>query len=162
MTADELAHSIQLILAPVVMITACAITLNGVMSHYQAVSDRLRTMTRERLDLLHGKEENDQIAAERLAELDYQAPELLRRHRVIRDSLVAIDVAMVLLVLCMLAIAMAPMGGTSVLSTLVMALFLLATCCLLVGVALSAVEVSRSRRAIAYEVNRVLKLKRES
>ena len=51
MSADELAHTIQLILAPVVVMTACALTLNSVMSHFQAVSSRLRALTHERLEL---------------------------------------------------------------------------------------------------------------
>lgn len=47
MSPDELGHTIQLALAPVVMITACALTLNGVMSHSQAVSGRLRALAYE-------------------------------------------------------------------------------------------------------------------
>src|SRR4030088_1604626 len=49
MSADEIAHIIQSVLAPVVMITACAITVGGLMTHYGAVNDRLRTLMHERL-----------------------------------------------------------------------------------------------------------------
>ena len=52
MSAENVTRTIQLILAPVVMITACALLLNGLLSRYDALNARLRIMGRERLDLL--------------------------------------------------------------------------------------------------------------
>jgi Protein of unknown function (DUF2721) len=43
--------TIQLILAPVVMVTACGVLLNGMLSHYAAINDRIRTLVGERLGL---------------------------------------------------------------------------------------------------------------
>ena len=156
MTADDIARTIQLVLAPVVMVTACAITLGGLMGHYQAVNDRLREMARERLDLVRGSP--DGLGRERLAEIDHQAPDLLRRHRLVRDAVLAIYGAIILFVASMLAIAVATVTGSVAVATLVLALFLVGTLMLLVGVVLSAVEIRISHRALAYEVERVLKL----
>jgi uncharacterized membrane protein YphA (DoxX/SURF4 family) len=52
MNAEMPPRTIQLILAPVVMVTACAILLAGLLSRFAALNDRLRLLARERLDLL--------------------------------------------------------------------------------------------------------------
>lgn len=45
-------RTIQLILAPVVMVTACGILVNGLIGRYTNITNRLRTMAHERLELL--------------------------------------------------------------------------------------------------------------
>lgn len=52
MTAHLVATTIQEILAPVVMVTACALILSGLITRAQAINDRLRLMDGERLDVL--------------------------------------------------------------------------------------------------------------
>jgi hypothetical protein len=52
MSAEMVARTIQLIIAPVVMVTTCSILLGGLLSHYAALNDRLRGMARE-LNLKH-------------------------------------------------------------------------------------------------------------
>ena len=158
MSADEIAHIIQSILAPVVMVTACAITVGGLMAHYGAVNDRLRTLMHERLDLLREAHDADPIQRERLSEIDHQAPELVRRHRLIRDAILAIYGAMVALVACMFAIAWAAVSGSAVAAAAVLVLFLLGTVALLVGLFISALEIRVSHRALDYEIHQVLNL----
>jgi hypothetical protein len=158
-TADDIARSIQLILAPVVMVTACAITLGGLHAHYQAINDRLRAMARERLDLLRPPMASDSIARERMDEIDYQAPDLLRRHLLVRNALLAIQTAVAIFVACMLAIALASVTTSTVIAVSVLILFLVGTLMLLVGVVISAIEIRVSHRALAYEVHRVLDFK---
>jgi len=161
-TAEDIARTIQLILAPVVMVTACAITLGALLGHYQAVNDRLRAMGRERLDLLRSGVQADAVGRERLAEIDVQAPDLLRRHRYLRDSVLSIDIAILLFVGCMLAIAIATTTGSSGVAIGVLGLFLLGTLALLVGVLLSALEIRRSHGALAYEIGRIFSLKTDA
>jgi Protein of unknown function (DUF2721) len=156
-SADEIAHIIQSVLAPVVMVTACAITLGGLMTHYGAVNDRLRTLMHERLDLLR-ESNDDPIQRERLSEIDHQAPELVRRHRRVRDAILAIYGAMVALVACMFAIAWAAVSGSAVAAAAVLVLFLLGMLALLVGLFISALEIRISHRALDYEIQQVLNL----
>ncbi len=158
MTADEIAHIIQSILAPVVMVTACAITVGGLVTHYQAVSDRLRLMTRERLDLLREAHDADPIQHERLLEIDHQAPELVRRHQVVRDAILSIYGAMFMFVACMLAIAIAAISGSPAAAVAILVLFLTGMLALLSGLIMSALEIRVSHRALDYEVQRVLNL----
>jgi hypothetical protein len=159
MTADELARTIQLILAPVVMITACAITLGALINHYQAVNDRLRAMTHERLELLRGKLDHDNVVRERLKEIDHQVPVLLRRHRLVRNAVLAIDTAIVDFVACMLGIAVATISGSPIVAIGALGLFLLGTLIMLAGVVLSAIEIAESHDALAYEARRVESIK---
>jgi hypothetical protein len=165
-TAEVVAQTIQLILAPVVMVTSCAILLGAVMGHYAAINDRLRAMSRERLDLLHAAggtgagaaASPDAMAKERLREIDRQAPELLRRHRRVRDSLLAIYVAVLVFVVTMFVIALAAAAGSAPLASAALVLFLAGTAALLLGVALTALEIRMSDHSIRYEMERVLSL----
>ncbi len=52
MSIDTIIRAISLILAPVVMISSCAIFLNGLLGHYRDISAPLRAMHRERLEFL--------------------------------------------------------------------------------------------------------------
>jgi hypothetical protein len=157
-SADDIAHIIQSILAPVVMVTACAIIVGGLMAHYQSVNDRLRAMTRERLDLLRGPSDADPITLERLSEIDYQAPELVHRHQLIRDAILALYGAMFVFVACMLAIGIAAMSGSPLAAQSVLVLFLIGVLTLLLGLTISSLEIRVSHRAVDYEVQRVLSL----
>ena len=158
MTADEITRIIQLILAPVVMVTACAITLSGLFGHTQAVNDRLRLLARERLDLLH-QSTDDALWHERLTEIDYQMPLLLRRHQLLRNALLTIETGVAVFVASMLAIAGAATSGSSMIAQLVLGLFLLGTLLLLAGVVMSALEIRVSHGAVDWEVRRVMSLK---
>src|SRR6266704_1401483 len=103
MSPEAIGRTIQLILAPVVMFSACSVFVGGVLNHYTSVGDRIRALTRERLDLL--REGKSRLAAERLDEIDAQLPELLYRHRLIHDALLAVYAAIGILVLTMCIIA---------------------------------------------------------
>lgn len=57
MMVDSMVRTIGTILAPVVIVTSCSIFMNGLFTRYESVSARMRSVHRERLDLL------DQTAA---------------------------------------------------------------------------------------------------
>jgi len=82
-TAEAVARTIQLILAPVVMISSAAVILNGLLAHYGEVNARVPAMNRERFDLAHllaSGSADQHLVDERLAEIDHQVPDLLERH----------------------------------------------------------------------------------
>lgn len=166
MTATDLARIIQIILAPVVMITSCAIIVGGVLSQYSAINDRLRALARERLDLLttsDGSLSKPVLAtasahAERLSEIDTQLPLLLYRHRVVRNAAFALYSAIAILVLSMFIIAIAILQSAAALRSLALIIFLLGTASALIGIVLMTYELRISHDAIYYEVQRVLDL----
>jgi hypothetical protein len=139
MSAETISRTIMLILAPVVMFSACSIFVGGVLSHYTSLSDRLRALTRERLELVRalrtmrdGPDGARAIARERLEEIDGQLPDLLGRHRLVHHA------------------ALAVYGAIGV--------FVAGVLAMLLGVGLITVEVRASRRALQYEVRRVVGL----
>ena len=167
MPAQTIANTIQLIIAPVVMVTACAIILSGLLTHYAAVNDRLRLMTRERLDLLRALRLEtgnpggvDPYTVERLDQIDRQMPELLNRHQFIRQAVLAMYSAILIFILSMFVIAIAVMTNAPLLATAALAVFLAGTAALLVSVLLVVLEIRVSHRTLQYEVERVLSLHR--
>jgi hypothetical protein len=161
MSVAAVTQTIQLILAPVVMVTACAILSGGLIQRYAAINDRLRAMARERLDILFHSTNEDQFAAERLIEIDTQVPMLIARHHLAHRALFAIYFAVMIFIGDMFVIAMEAISNTDWLATLVVIVFLLGTGMLFLGIVTITTEVSRSQRAVEYEVVRVLNLMRE-
>jgi hypothetical protein len=157
---------IQFIIAPTVMVSACSLILNGILVRYAQVNDRLRLMAHERWDLVREAARTtpdpaaplDPLLAERLHEIDIEAPQLLRRHHLLRDALLLVYVALFLFVACMVTIGLAATIGPESLSSVALAIFFLANGALLFGVLLTALEVYASHRVLDFEVKRVLRL----
>src|SRR5687767_13503104 len=109
MDIEMVARNIQIILAPVVMVTACAILLQGLLARYAQISERLRNLSRERLDLLFAQMTNDGLRAERLRLIDVQIPDLVKHHKFAHDAVLAVYYAVLLFLTSMFAIALAAM-----------------------------------------------------
>jgi VIT1/CCC1 family predicted Fe2+/Mn2+ transporter len=153
-TGEEVARAIQLILAPVVMISSAAVLLNGLLTHYGEVNSRIRAMNRERFEMAHLRAAgggDTHLIDERLAQIDHQVPDLLDRHRVIHDAMLTVYYAIAILVASMLVVAAAVLTNLAWVAAAVLALLLLGTLVLLYGVVLITQEIRGSRRSIVYE-----------
>jgi Protein of unknown function (DUF2721) len=152
---------IQLILAPVVMVSACAILVGGVLSHYQAVSDRVRALNAERFQIARGLRgaggaaAPDPLVEERLAEIGHQLRDLVARLRLLRTAVVTIYAAAAVFIGCMIAIAVAVIVDSGSTAAGVLALFVLGTLVFLGGVLTAAVELTRSLQAVVWETERI-------
>jgi hypothetical protein len=162
MNAEMVTRIIQTIIAPVVMVNACAILLGGLLNHSAAINDRLRGMARERIEMLRasGVAATDRLLAERLDEIDTQMPDLLHRLGLIRSAIMSVYGAILLLVLDMLVIAVAVASAADWLTTAILVVFLAGIGVLFLGVVLTVLEARQSQRAIRFEVQRVLALPR--
>lgn len=166
MSVQTITRAIQFIIAPVVMVTSCAILANGILSQYASINDRMRSLARERLDLLRGSDGSlgissvagDPAKAERLHEIDAQLPRLLHRHRLVHNSALATYLAVLIFIVSMLAIALAVIPNSATLALIALILFLAGTVVMLGGVLLIGTEVRTSNKEIRYEVERVLSL----
>lgn len=166
LSVETITRAIQFILAPVVMVTSCAILANGILSRYASINDRMRSLTKERLDLLRGSDgamsvssvAGNPLKRERLGEIDEQLPRLLHRHRLVHNSTLATYLAILIFLVCMLAIALAVLPNSVTLAMVALVVFLAGTIVLLVGVLLISSEVRISNDEIRYEVERVLSL----
>jgi hypothetical protein len=156
MTVETIARTIQLILAPVVMVSACAILITGLLNRYSAINDRLRLMARERLDLL--ADTKTSITHERLGQVDAQIPLLLGRHKLAHDSVLAVYVAIAIFIADMFVIALGAVMYADWIGATVLLLFLLGIGFMMYGVVLTTLEVRTSHQALYYEIMRVAAL----
>ena len=159
MSAETVTRTIQLILAPVVMLSACSVFVGGVLAHYAAVNDRIRTLVHERLELLRSPRD-DGLIADRLDQIDVQLPALLHRHGLVHHSLLAAYLGILILVSSMCVIALSAAVPADWLVSLVLAMFVAGILAVLVSVVLISLEVRTSQQAIGFEVQRVLRLRR--
>ena len=100
--------------APVVLLTVGGMVSNGLITIYHDIDNRMRDMTRERLEIRRGPTgqvlETDIVPAidqERLYEIGVQLPMLLRRHKLTRLAVLTIYIALVVLGLSIVVIAIA-------------------------------------------------------
>jgi cytochrome bd-type quinol oxidase subunit 2 len=166
MSVQLVAQTIQLILAPVVLVTSIAIMVSGMLQLYSNTNDRLRTLARERLQLLRTPEgaiarlddKLDAFTTERLSEIDRQMPQLIRRHTLIHNAVLAEYAAILVLVISMIIIAISAATRSGPVATAALILFLIATVTMLAGVVLFAYVIRISNGAVSYEAQRVLML----
>jgi len=161
MGVASVSQTIQFILAPAIMISACAIILGGLLGRYAAVNDRLRVLAHERFDLIRAvqKGEVDALTPERIREIDAQLPDLLRRHKLDHNTILTLYCAMLTFILTMLVIALALQIDAVWASLTALVIFLIGTGILAFSIALTIMEVSTSQRSIIYEVKEISSLK---
>jgi energy-coupling factor transporter transmembrane protein EcfT len=154
MNIQMTAQIIQLILAPVVMISACGILLSGLVGRYTSSSSQLRMMTHERLELLREEKDMSHFKQERLWQLDTQLPKLLRHHAALHAAILALYWSIAIFVISMFAIALAASTNTAWLATGALLLFLVGTGTVLIGITLTAIDFRTTHHLIQYEVQR--------
>lgn len=153
MPDETVIRIINLILAPVVMITACGIMLNGLVVRYNWLSDRIRQVHQERLNLIEANLTEFKDRLERLYLLDHLLPKLLNHHHHIHDGLVLFYAAILVFMVDMLVIALAISTHHSWLATGVIGVFLLGVGVLLCGIVLIAHELRTSHDFVQYEAH---------
>ncbi len=153
--------AISAMVAPVVLLTMGVLLSNGLLTVYGSVNDRLRDMTRERIDILTGATgEKLELAAvpamsrERLKEIRAQLPLILRRHRLTRLAVLTIYVAIGVLGLSIVVIAIAVVGHNETAGRVALGLVLAGTVIVLAGIAVAATSLAKSADAITYAVER--------
>lgn len=159
MNAADVAQTIQLIIAPVVLITACAIIQGRVLGRFVYVGQRLRSLANERLELLHKGKMEDAFSLERLQEIDRQIPLLKQRHRLLQRSVLLIYAAIIIFLITMFVIALSVALDAGSIAALALSCFLLGTSLLLIDVILAGQEIRMSHRAMCYEIDRISSLR---
>lgn len=155
MNAAAVAQIIQLIIAPTVMLSVCSLIQSGVLARYIALGSRIRSLNQERFRLLHDTGAMDALSVASLKTLDYQIPLLIRRHRLLQDTVLIIYVAIGILIVSMFAIALSVAINSSMIARFALVLFLVSAGALLCGVCLTAQEVRISHQALCYEVRQI-------
>jgi len=154
MSSDTL-KTIQLIIVPVVMITACAIMQNGLIVHYNSLANHLASVNHEILNLQATDLSHSRAKEERLYDLTHLIlPNLFHRHHIVHDVLGLVYLAIVILILDMFIIAIAILSNISWLSQFVVFIFLIGVGFLFWGIILIAYELRSSHSTIQLEFHR--------
>jgi hypothetical protein len=158
-------NAISAMVAPVVLLTVGGLLTNGLLTVYSAINDRMREMTRERIDILTGPagERLDPAALavmdwERLAEIKVQLPLMVRRHKLTRLSVLTIYAAIAVLGLSIVVIAVAVVENDEIDGRVALGLVLAGTIILLLGIGLAGLSLAKSADAIDYAVERTQSL----
>jgi Protein of unknown function (DUF2721) len=152
--------------APVVLLTVGGMLSNGLIAVYSDITNRMREMTRERLEIRRGPagEVLDDtslpaIDQERLREIGVQLPMMLRRHKLTRVSVLAIYVAIVVFGMSIIAIAIAVSTDDAIAGRVALGLVVAGTIIMLLGLAVTVTSLARSSDAISYAVERTSKVR---
>jgi hypothetical protein len=153
-------NAISDMVAPVVLLTVGGMLSNGLITIYNDIDNRMRDMTRERLQIRRGPAGQvldpaivAAIDQERLAEIGAQLPMLLRRHKLTRLSVLTIYVALVVLGLSIVVIALAITLDDQIAGRVALG-FVLAGTIMLLGLGVAAMSLAKSADAITYAVKR--------
>jgi hypothetical protein len=158
-------NAISAMVAPVVLLTVGGLLSNGLLTVYSSVNDRMREMTRERIEILTGPEGQrlelttaPVMIRERLEEIGVQLPMMLRRHRLTRLSVLTIYAAIAVLGLSIVVIAIAVSQHDEVAGQVALGLVLGGTVIMLAGICVAALSLAKSADAITYAVERTQSL----
>lgn len=153
---EEAARTIQTILAPAVMISACGLLLLGMQNRYGRINDRLRALARERLDLLPRRDTPQ--AQVRLDAIERQIPDLLARLRIQRNAVYDLFAAVIVFVVDAFVIAASLFVRAAWLNAAALAVFLVGMGLVLWAMVLAAREIAISARAVTLEVEEIMQL----
>jgi hypothetical protein len=155
--------AISAMVAPVVLLTTGGLLTNGLLAVYSSVNDRMRDMTRERIEIRSGPEGElvghvSAIDRERLAEIETQLPMMLRRHHLVRNAVLLIYAAIGVLGLSIIIIAVAVVQHSEDFGRAALGLVLAGTVVMLAGLVAAGLSMARSADAITYAVERTRRL----
>jgi type IV secretory pathway VirB6-like protein len=148
---------IQFILAPVVMITACALLLNSLGSRYTTVMNRLRSLSHERFDLLQKTDPPEtrfSFIQERIQQIESQLPELLNHHKALHHAILRIYGAIALFLASMFMLSGAAMTEWRFLEIVALIVFLSGVGFLFLSILFIAVDFRQSHQVTENEVKR--------
>jgi hypothetical protein len=156
-------NAISAMVAPVVLLTTGGLISNGLLMAYSAVNDRMRMMTRERLEIRAGPSGEllghiPAVNQERLAEIDTQLPMMLRRHHLLRDAVLLVYAAIGVLGLSTIFIAVAVVLHSESFGRVALGLVLAGTVIMLTGLVAAGMSLAKSADAITYAVERTRRL----
>lgn len=158
-------NAISDMVAPVVLLTVGAMMSNGLITIYSDIDNRMRDMTRERLEIRRGPAgqvlNTDSVPAidqERLSEIGVQPPMLARRHELTRLSVLTIYGALVVLGVSIVVIGLAIVLGDEIAGQIALGLVLAGTIVELLGMGAAAMSLAKSADAITYAMERTTEL----
>lgn len=144
---------ISLIIAPVVLITACVLIVNGLIIRYNSIEDRLRTVNQEISKLRSVHINEDDTETQHLPELEVLLFDLFRHHHFVHDAILLIYLSILIFMLDMLVIAIAVATNINWLAQMTLIIFLSGVATAFLGIILISYETGTSHYSIQLEVH---------
>ena len=157
---DTDASIIQQILAPVVVISACALLCLSTSARLTAILSRIRGFHQERIEAFQiepGKDERaDRVRAMRLEGLEEQTHRLIRRAALIRNALLLLFFAIICMLISSLVLGLSTIVDGVQPAAIVM--FVVGVISMLIAMILSLAEIGAALKTVRYEHSRVASL----
>ena len=154
---------IQMLVAPVVMISACGLLCLAFYNRLSVLVSRIRTFNQERLtilDKLNGpamENQRDGLRA-RLAAVDVQVQAIMARAKLVRNTLFGLVTCIICMVLTSLCLGLALLAEQ--MTMVALGVFVLGVLSLLVAMIVALVELQRSLQPVALDRDFLLQLDR--
>lgn len=155
----DASETIKTLIAPVVMISACGLLCLALYNRMASIVGRARVFHKERFDaasreaaLSGASPEEKRAKAElrkRIATLEDQGAQILRRARLIRNALFCLIVTVMCMILCSLLLGLTGLNKAFAVSAL--AAFVVGMLSMLAGMILATVELGRALDPVAVE-----------
>ncbi|MGI0494575.1 DUF2721 domain-containing protein [Alkalinema pantanalense CENA528] len=162
MNAANVVQTIQLVIAPSVMLSSCFLCQNVALGRFMRISDRLHSLVRERIDVLDKYDSSNLAYIDALHLIDQELIQLSDRYYALQKAIICLYGASIFFLFTMLTIGLSMEFYPMVFSYLAIMLFLLGTFTLLIAVFIAMSEVSVSHRAVRAEVRWAMSLRPES
>jgi len=152
---SSIVQIIQLMLAPGLMISACALLLLGMNNKYSLVVNRIRLLNEERRKALNkpGDQEFNFQENVRFESISKQLEKLSYRVGLVRNAVLSYTLAVALFVLTSLLIGIGYLLEITRLNSFITILFLLGMVSVLVGVIFAAYETYKGYEIVKFEVD---------
>ncbi|MBM0745077.1 DUF2721 domain-containing protein (plasmid) [Phormidium sp. CLA17] len=144
---------IGLIIAPVVLVTACVLIVNGLIIQYNSIGDRILTVNQKIIKLRSVHINEDDIETQHLPELEVLLLDLFKHHHFVHDAILLIYLSILIFMLDMLVIAIAVTTNINWLALMTLIIFLSGVATAFLGIILISYETSTSHYSIQLEVH---------
>jgi len=145
-------RAIGAIIVPAVMISACAILLNGITIRYTAIDNLFRSFNQENFNLKRDRSSHDRLEQDRILHLDHLIPKLLHHHHILHNVLTLIYLSLFVFVVDMLLVAASLSFTFLWVSYLVLAVFLIGVLILGWSLFLTVYELRSAHDFIQFEL----------
>ncbi len=151
-SSESATKIIGAILVPAVMVSTCALLLNGVVLRYRAIDDLLRSFNQEWRNLKALSPDANSMEIERIHLLDHLIPKLFRHHHLLHEVLVLIYISILIFVFDMLAIAISESISIFWFSHFILAVFVIGVGVLCWSLTLACYELYAAHSFIQIEL----------
>jgi hypothetical protein len=155
MGADIYFKTIQLMLAPAVMISACGLLLLGISNKYSSITNRLRILNEERRrhhNKMNSDKELDYFETTRLQSISRQLQQLLFRLKLVRNVILFYVLGLFLFIFTSLFIGIDIFLNTKITDYIALSTFILGLISVGIGLIYSLTETLKGYKILELEI----------